>query len=326
MIDICHEKQEATLTDHDAAAGPAAGLKPPVGQWLYVLSEDKELDPNGRPRKIFKPVRALKDEEYEKLGNAIQSVTNIIQGFMVYVHQALKDLDESLQGVVSDPSNISGDVNGHRIELEYRMLNVCAAIRMYEEHTFSEIDRKYGPKSSQRTTAKSIFNQTYARSLEYRVLYYLRNAITHGSRNLISFAFNASVDQDGSHALDLRLPLQRLKFSNSNAKATVRQEVRFLPQDPDTLSMCFTVLPVMETMNQQLMPILEPDGMDSVITLAHLINEAAAAGGYPVLGSVDLSFVTPSEQGDPVEVPLSMTLLPERVRDFVATVLNSTHR
>lgn len=310
------------MTDDDAAPSSRAPSKPLMGQWLYALSEDNGLAPNGRPGKTFKPVRPLTDNEYEKLGNAIQSVTNIIQGFMVYVHQALKDLRESLQDVLSDPSNISGDVNGYRIKLEYRMLNVCAAIRMYEEHTYSEIDRKYGADSPQRTAAKSVFNQTYDRSLEYRVLYYLRNAITHGSRNLIAFVFNASVDQDGSHVLDLRLPLQRHRFSNSNAKATVRQEVRLLPQDPDTLSMCFTVLPVMEGLNNQLMPILEPDGMDSVIQLAHLINEAASAGGYPALGSVDLSSLSPGGQEDTAEVPLSMALLPEPVRDFVAAVVN----
>lgn len=316
------------MTDNDATPSLEASLDHTTGQWLYALSEDGKLAPNGRPGRTFTPVRPLEAEEHEELVRAIQSVTNIVQGFMVYVNQALKDLSESLQRIFSEHSSMSRDVNSRRIELEYRMLNVCAAIRMYEEHTYSEIDRKYGPNSSQQAAAKSVFNQTYDSSSEYRILYYLRNAITHGSRNLISFVFNASMDPNGHPEFDLRLPLLRDKFSVSNAKTSVRQEVRSLPQDPDTLSMCFTVLSAMTALNQQLMPILEPDVMDCVVTLAHLINEAAAAGGYPVLGSINLSLVSAPDvrEGDTEDVPLSMAPLPEPVRDFVATVVNANRR
>lgn len=106
-----------------------------MGQWLYALSDGTGLAANGRPGKTCPPIWSLKNGEHKELGEAIQSVTDIIQ-FMVYVHQALKDLDESLQGIISEPSYIPGDVNGHRIELEYRTLIGCAAIRKYEAHTY----------------------------------------------------------------------------------------------------------------------------------------------------------------------------------------------
>ena len=107
-----------------------------MGHWLDALSDGTGLAANGRPGRTCPPIRSLKNGEHEELGEAIQSATDIIH-FMVYVHQALKDLNESLQGVISEPCYIPGDVNGHRIELEYRILIGCAAIRKYEEHTYS---------------------------------------------------------------------------------------------------------------------------------------------------------------------------------------------
>jgi hypothetical protein len=293
------------------------------GPWLYALSSDEELAPNGRPGITYKLVRPLKAGELEELDKAIRSVTNIVQGFMVYVSQAMNDLSESIQRIFSEHASMSGDVNSRRIELEYRMLNVCAAIRMYEEHTYSEIDRRYGQNSSQREAAKLVFTQTYDKSQEYRILYYLRNAMTHGSRNLISFTFSATANPGEDNKFDLRLPLQRDKFYASNAKAAVRQEVQALPEDPDTLSMCFSVLAAMTDLNQQLMPILEPDLMDHVVTLAHLINEAATVMGYPAYGSMAAPLVATPDAEDKVGIQLSIATLPEPVRDFVVAVVNS---
>ena len=124
------------MTDHDAAPTLKTALEPPMCHWLYALSDGTGLAANGRPGKTCPPIWSWKNGEREELGEAIQSVTDIIQ-FMVYVHPALKDLNESLRGVISESSYIPGDVNGHRIELEYRMLIECAAIRKYEEHTNS---------------------------------------------------------------------------------------------------------------------------------------------------------------------------------------------
>ena len=294
------------------------------GYSLFALAEDPgHVAPNGNAGKIFTPVRALRPGEYDELGLAIKTVTNVIQGFMVYMNQALNDLGDSMQRICAETSEMSRDATGPRIELEYRMLNVCAAIKMFEEHTYSEIDRKYGADSVQESEARKIFHETYDGSRSYRILYYLRNAITHGSRNLISFRFVASEGADGSPAYDLRLPLLRDKFADSNARATVRQEVRALPEDPDTLAMSFEVLPVMRTLNQKLMPILEPKLRDRVVTLGLLINEAAAAGGYPMLGSLNLAQIEPPEHGDTVNLPFTLTPIPLPVRDFVATVINS---
>ncbi|UKA59135.1 hypothetical protein [Arthrobacter sp. FW306-2-2C-D06B] len=303
---------------------PSKALMP--GQWLYALSSEEELAPSGRPGIAYNLVRPLKPGEREELDRAIRSVTNIVQGFMVYIRQALNDLGESIQRVFSEHASMSGDVNSRRIELEYRMLNVCAAIRMYEEHTYSEIDRKYGPNSSQRIAAKVVFTQTYDKSLEYRILYYLRNAMTHGSRNLISFAFSATSNPGEDPSFTLQLPLQRDKFFASNAKATVRQEVQAMSEDPDTLSMCFSVLATMTDLNHQLTPILEPDLLDHVVTLAHLINEAAAVRGYPAYGSLAVPLVTTPDVDDKVDITLSILPLPEPVRDFVVAVVNSDKR
>ncbi|MCU6479022.1 hypothetical protein [Arthrobacter sp. A2-55] len=307
-------------------SGPNAPLPPdPVGPVLFALSEDAEhISPSGNPGKVLTVVRQLAPGELENLQQAIQTVTNVIQGFIVYMTQALDDLAESLQRIYAEASGMSRDPNSRRIELEYRMLNVCAAIKMFEEHIYSEIDRKYGVDSTQRTEARQIFNKTYDESGAYRILYYLRNAITHGSRSLLTFIFNATTGPNGSPNYDVRVNLLRDKFAASNAKAAIRQEIQELPEDPNTLAMCFEVLPVMTALNQQLMPLLEPALMDRIITLAHLINETSRAGGYPVLGVPPL-LPAPSERGSTVDVPLSVVPLPEPVRDFVATVVNANN-
>lgn len=56
--------------------------------------------------------------------------------------QALDDLAESLERAYSEASEMTRDPHSRRVELEYRMLNVCAAIKMFEEHMYSEINRK----------------------------------------------------------------------------------------------------------------------------------------------------------------------------------------
>jgi len=59
--------------------------------------------------------------------------------------------------------------------------------------------------------------------------------------------------------------------------------------------MCFTMLAAVENLKQ----ILKPEVIDGVITQGHLSNEAAAAGGYPVLGSVNPNLVAENMKFSP---------------------------
>ena len=66
------------MTDHDAAPSPGASSEPLMGQWLYALSEDSGLAPNGRPGKTFKPVRPLNDKEYDAVSVYLKQRFNLM--------------------------------------------------------------------------------------------------------------------------------------------------------------------------------------------------------------------------------------------------------
>jgi hypothetical protein len=283
---------------------------------LFAISPDPEaIGANGRPRVNFHMLRPVPLFEFEQYTSAVTSVGNVVQqGFMVFLIQAMDDLTASVQRISHvAPTSTPGDQgNKWRVELECRVLNVCAAIRMYEEHVMAELSRKYGKHSEETEEAKRIFSATFDQHLSYRVLYSLRNAVVHGSRSLFGFQMSVGPDvneEDGNLRVDISIDLVRASFKKTSVNARVRHEVAALAVNPNTLKLCYDVFPAMMNLNTELVPLLEPKLPQALATLAGVINEAAEAGGYAQMSSFN-----------PADFPASwkMSPLPGDVYDFVA--------
>lgn len=299
----------------------------PLGWNLHAVRQDKEkLGANGRPQLTFEYVRPVEDSEYIDLHTAISDVSHVLKGFIVFVRQAILDLNNSALAVYEAMATheFGRDTERWRIELNYRVLAVCAALRMYEEFTFAELRRKYGRESEYELEAKSILSRTYDSCFAYRLLINLRNALVHGSTSLLNISATESRPNGDAGRIvhHLEIKLNREAFARSSVKAPIRHEVGALADNPELLSLCDDVLEPMEDLNGWFNALLVPRLEEHIAILANITMEAASKGGYPTLMKLKKSGIRPTAAPEKVSFPWDVISVPEPVRDFVVTILN----
>lgn len=253
---------------------------------LGILRLYDEVIIEGRRHVESKDLRPLADDEGEKILEGATAIIASVQGFIVFAQQAVQDLKNSISTILDQPQGGRDDMEAWRVELEYRILNTCTAVRMFEEHVYAEINRKFGKESSQLTAARNAFRQTYDKSFAYRLLYRLRNEIVHGSQSLLQFRCSRWHDPKKPKVhiyTDIGVDLNIEIFVRSNVQASLRNEVAELKCAPDLLIVCLGILPFMEELNLKLTIIISPNIGETSALILDIFNEADAAGGYPTI-------------------------------------------
>jgi hypothetical protein len=247
--------------------------------WLYRYE-------NPAPHKVnFIPVRKLTSSEYEAAGTAIQIVSDAMRGFDDYLRRAMEDL----RMTVADLLIKLTDINFARQselwvpDIKYRVLNVSAGLRMYEEYVEAEVARLWTNNSVQWKLMKDIFHDLYDGSLPYRIIYYLRNALVHGAGSLTTAKARAWLEtEDGTEyaKAEFSLLLSRSAFMKTvKARAALRDEIANLASDPDLIELCERAYVDLTNEKARLFPLVHPEVAAAAGLLFQYIVELQAVGG-----------------------------------------------
>jgi hypothetical protein len=184
-------------------------------------------------------VKSLTRAEYESVSGASNLLTELFRGFNIYVRISLDNLEEE---IVAGNRRLSAESKldyTDKSRLLYMALCVSVAIKMYEEHVHSGINRRWGKESIQSKEARRLFSLTFDDSLEYRVMYALRNALAHSSTEVLNLKYSGRLSDpnDGSSdpVTSIKIGLSRTAFANADVRAETKREVARLAEDPDLL-------------------------------------------------------------------------------------------
>lgn len=224
----------------------------------------------------FHPVRQLSAEEYEAAGLAVKVLLDVITGPASFSEIARRDLAQTIEDVSGRLSTDFRSIEEWGPEVEYRVVAVSAALRMHEEFVLASIGKRKDQES--KTAAKAIFSATYDRSLAYRIIYSLRNALVHGSRSLTSLRATGSLAEDGTVSTTVAISLSRKGFGRSDTKASVRAEVAAMDEDPNLVELSNQALDDVARMRDLLEPLLYPEAPAAIALIFSYVREVAAAG------------------------------------------------
>lgn len=184
------------------------------------------------------------------------------------------------------------------MRLVSRALQLSIAMRLYEDHSMSEIHRTWARTSTQADAARELFSIAFDRSFGNGVLYALRNAVVHAAEELITLAFsiwlNDPTMDDSTNSASIALGLSRSAFAGTDVRVATRREVSALSEDPDVLGLAGEALTEIELLNVALEPYLDPDPSDAVL----LVWESAQAH-FPTVSQAP-TFVVLDSQAQPI--------------------------
>jgi hypothetical protein len=208
-------------------------------------------------------VKSLSRAEYESVSEASNLLTELFRGFNIYVRISLDNLEEE---IVAGNRRLSAESKldyTDKSRLLYMALCVSVAIKMYEEHVHSGINRRWGKESIQSKEARRLFSLTFDDSLEYRVMYALRNALAHSSTEVLNLKYSGRLSDPNDCSSDpvtsIKIGLSRTAFANADVRAETKREVARLAEDPDLLEYSRAAVAQVELLNTSLQRYIHPD-------------------------------------------------------------------
>lgn len=275
---------------------------------LFVIS-----DGDTPKERNLTQLRGMSEVDLNKYQHAIFEISEVLHSFFVYVDKAMSDLDASLRNVASQARTTPMGNETHRwtVDLEFRILNYCAAVVAYYDRVLAEVKRKQkGTEST--SSAPQLFNELFDDSLAYRVVCSLRNALIHGSRNLLGLRMEATLPEGSRNPAEalvsISIPLNKEGFARGSAKALVRNEIRSLDTELDVLELCRQTHAELSVLDGKIIPIMHPNLEEHIRHLSDIIDEVAQHQGYPMVMSYD---------PDRFKETTSWSLLPHEVYDYV---------
>jgi len=208
-------------------------------------------------------VKSITRAEYESISEASNLLSELFRGFNIYVRISLDNLEEE---VVAGNRRLSAESMldyTDKSRLLYMALSVSVAIKMYEEHVHSGINRRWGKDSIQSRDARRLFSVTFDNSLEYRVMYALRNALAHSSTQILNLRYSGRLSDPNDGASDpvtsIKIGLSRPAFAQADVRAETKREVVNLDEDPDLLEYSRKAVVQVEALNTSLQRYIHPD-------------------------------------------------------------------
>ncbi|MGO4250159.1 hypothetical protein AB4Y87_23440 [Paenarthrobacter sp. RAF54_2] len=243
-------------------------------QNIYVFVASKRV---GQGEVKARQIRALSQLEFRRIDAAIKAVEQYLTGFDAYIWRGLEDLHRTVEKVRTQWAEGGTDLDAGPLmsELEFRVINVCAVVKMYAEHVIVLLGQTYGEESTERDEVKKKLSQLYDSSLPYRVSNHLRNALVHGSpRELLSTNVVTRIKDSGEIVTTVEVLLSREGFRRHAQNAKVRNEVVALPEELELISTVTDAATGLVALHGEIMHLLSPEVVLALEMLAGLFIEA----------------------------------------------------
>ncbi|WP_156367471.1 hypothetical protein [Arthrobacter sp. Leaf69] len=210
---------------------------------------------------LARPIRQLSEQEFEETRTAIYRLENYLTGFDAYIWRALEDLRATAEKARTQFAEKGSSFSPGPVvsELELRIINVCAVVKMYAEHVIVRLGEMYGKESTERGDVKALFSQLYDSSLPYRVSNHLRNALVHGSpAELMQTTLHTSLPESGQPVTTVEVRLSRDGFRKHAQNAKVRDEVVALSEELELIATVTDTATGTMALHEDIMHLLSP--------------------------------------------------------------------
>ena len=257
----------------------ALGAQPDTEQAIYLYKGDE-------PDHIkWRYLRELTVADYEAVGGALTEIQRFLTGQLnrlSLVELDLRDEVGQLELQLTDLDHMrQAELWVPRLEL--RVIHLSAGLRMYEEYALARATRMWGKESDGYEETRALFHGVYDASQAYRIVYYLRNALVHGSTKMFRVEARARLNPDTqAKTATVKLLLNRQAFSSANLKAALRNEALSLTEDPDVLGLGYEAVLAVAAIDSEPNRLLHPD-LDKAVELIwrYMVEAQKAGGGAP---------------------------------------------
>jgi hypothetical protein len=224
-------------------------------------------DPNGKVARIFRTVKDLTKEEFDRYSAAYRTledilITNMFAYFLTSAKTFIANWDSECKAFAESPLPLNGDPDPV-ITLGFRLrgavLAVCSALCYHQERTLEEAVHKFGKDSEQHQAVKAVFNELYDDYFGYRFLARLRNVLIHDTMMAVGMEISAWANKGNPLAL-IEVNMDRGALIDSDKiNATLTAELEAKPGDPSIIQMLWEVIGPMRRAHRKLLTILNPD-------------------------------------------------------------------
>jgi hypothetical protein len=275
--------QGTTIVSFDNLRGHAKIAAMTESGTLYVLVAcARDSDEALRTR----TVRHISKEEFEAARRAVHELEECLYGLDANVRYAVDDLIRTKDYLLRQMASHSFQMSPGRAgsELEFRILNVCSAIKMYADHIQITLGRRHGQESDVVNQVRVRFSELYDTSLAYRVCSHLRNVLVHsGPGELLSMMLRSESVSATETAESVAVILSRAGFQRRAQNAKVRDEVAELPEDLELIDITLEAASQARKLHEELVPIMHPGLTPAIRQLADIFVEASSDDEWPAL-------------------------------------------
>ncbi|MGI8416163.1 MAG: hypothetical protein ACR2P2_08140 [Nakamurella sp.] len=269
----------AELPAEDRRLVPADAQGVPVVEFVRALFRYE----HPRPGEVnWIQIRELSETEWSEViaaHNVVYRLTRGLDGFPAFAWGDLQNAHaELLRQLKADtyPNEWMAPL------IEYRILNLSTALKMYHEHVCAQVNRTGDDGLKQRIS--ETFSELYDRSFGYRLLYSMRNAFQHGVRGLVRLEMTARLadGSDTERESEALFNLDKTAFAASRANGTVRREVAAMPDDTaiDLFELGSEAFDEIEALHARLSPLLYPGAPDAARLLTRYMVEIGGKQAY----------------------------------------------
>jgi len=219
----------------------------------------------------------LTAEQWEEAERAMDILGESYRGFNIHLRIALDDFEEEISSFKQMLLEAPTPDETSKTRLVNKALVFSVALKMYEEHITSVVTRRWGKGAEEIEACKRAFSAVFDRSLAYRVVYALRNALVHSVVDVVTANYTVRLtnpsDPDSGVTSEVVVGVSREKFAATDVRAATRREVSELSSDPDLLQLSRDALMEVESLNVELEPVVHPDVEDATVFLWSITRE-----------------------------------------------------
>lgn len=181
-------------------------------------------------------------------------------------------------------------------EIRSAVLSLASAVFFHQEQTYQRASDLHASDESTRAAVKTVFGQVFESSRGYRLLYSLRNVMTHHSMEVVKVFVQPFREADGQMRTRVDVTMNRAMATKAKKlNQVVRAELVRMREDPDVLMLLDDVFQPLHRVDQQLSALLYPELGKTCESIMELDSLFKGAVGVRALVN-DWSPTAPSER------------------------------
>lgn len=209
----------------------------------------------------------LSVEDYSRYRQAYRVINNIaVGGVFTYFLLSASDLRARIaaanRGFLDRRfAPQTGPVGAQRWagSLRAAVLSLASALTYHQEQIYQLASELHSDCQQVHAAIKGVFGNLYETNRGYRLLYTLRNLMTHHTMEVVALTARVLLVKDRVESR-FRLRIDRgVALQSNRLKAAVTREFQEMLHDPDIVDLLDEVGPALSSANRQLYEILYPD-------------------------------------------------------------------